>query len=141
MKNQPLKISLFYCSNSLSSQEISHSAKSIKDVELTSISLPCSGKVNLLYLIKAIETGSDGVMLMTCATGECKFLQGNMRAQKRTDAVADLLEETGLGRGHIKYVRLSAENKIENIINEINLFSKQLQSEDQLTGKKTKIYN
>jgi coenzyme F420-reducing hydrogenase delta subunit len=135
MKNQSLRISLFYCANSFSTEEISHSAKQVKDVELTSISLPCSGKVNLLYLLKAIETGSDAVMLMTCNNGECKFLQGNIRAQKRTDAVADLLEESGLSKEHIKYVQITGDKKIENIINELDLFSKQLQSESQMKRK------
>lgn len=135
MKNQTLKISLFYCSNSLSAKEIFNSADKMIDVELTSISLPCSGKVNLLYLLKAIETGADGVMLMTCKTGECKFLQGNLRAQKRTEAVDDLLVESGLGKGHIKYVQISEENKIENIVNEINTFCKQLQSKLELTER------
>jgi len=139
MKNQSLRISLFYCSNTLSPAEISHSTKQIKDIELTSISLPCSGKVNLLYMLKAIETGSDAVMLATCNSGECRFLQGNMRARKRTEAVADLLEEAGLSKNHIRHVSLGEDKKIENIINEINLFSKQLQSETQQKGKKIKI--
>jgi coenzyme F420-reducing hydrogenase delta subunit len=135
MMNQTLKISLFYCSNSLTAEEISNSTEIIKDVELNSISLPCSGRVNLLYLLKAIETGADGVMLMTCKTGDCKFIQGNLRAQKRTEAIDDLMEESGLGKGHIKYVQITNENKVENIVNEINTFSIQLQSKMQLAGK------
>jgi coenzyme F420-reducing hydrogenase delta subunit len=135
MKNQSLQISLFYCSNSLSVAEISKTASLIKEVDLTSISLPCSGKINLLYLLKAIETGSDGVMLMTCKSGECKFLQGNFRAHKRAEAVGDLLDETGLGRIHIKYVQIDEENKLENIVNEIKTFSTQLKTEMELTER------
>jgi len=75
MKNQQLQISLFYCSNSLSAEEIQYCNSKIEGVRLKAISLPCSGKVNLLYLLKAIETGADGVMLMTCKIGECKYLR------------------------------------------------------------------
>jgi coenzyme F420-reducing hydrogenase delta subunit len=132
MKNQSLAISLFFCSNSLSAEEISHCGNRISDVKLNSVSLPCSGKVNLLYLLKAIETGSDAVILATCKFGECKFLQGNFRAQKRTEALDELIEETGLGRGRVRFVQLEENNKTDIIVNEINGICKQLRTETQL---------
>jgi F420-non-reducing hydrogenase iron-sulfur subunit len=128
IKNQTIKITLFYCSNSISAEEISYCKSRLEDVELNTISLPCSGKVNLLYILKTIETGSDGAILMTCRFGECKFIQGNLRASKRIEAVDDLLEETGLGRGHVKFVQLEGNNKTDFIINEIKNYSKQLDS-------------
>lgn len=63
---------------------------------------------------------------MTCRFGECKFIQGNLRASKRIEAVDDLLEETGMGRGHVKFVQLEGNNKTDFIVNEINNYSKQL---------------
>jgi coenzyme F420-reducing hydrogenase delta subunit len=136
MKNQQLQISLFYCSNSLSAEEIQYCNSKIEGVRLKAISLPCSGKVNLLYLLKAIETGADGVMLMTCKIGECKYLQGNLRAQKRIEAVDDLLDEAGFGRGCIKCVHLQEEHKLETIVNEIISFGKQLRTKSQLIKEK-----
>jgi len=65
------------------------------------ISLPCSGKVDILYLIKAVETGADGVVVLTCEMGECHHLEGNKRAKKRAQAVDSLLDEIGVGRGRI----------------------------------------
>ncbi|HEX7492722.1 MAG TPA: hydrogenase iron-sulfur subunit, partial [Bacteroidales bacterium] len=87
MNNQVVDITLFYCSNSYSAEEIQYCASKIENIKLYAVSLPCSGRVNLLYLLKAIETGSDGVILLTCKIGECKFLQGNLRAQKRIEAI------------------------------------------------------
>jgi coenzyme F420-reducing hydrogenase delta subunit len=126
MKNQSLRLSLFYCSNSLSAEEISSCSDRIKDVKINFISLPCSGKVSLIYLLKAIETGSDGIMLVTCKIGECKYLQGNLRAQKRMEAVDELLHESGLGKGHVKFVQQEGVNKADSIVNEINNFKVQL---------------
>lgn len=85
MKTKITEISLFYCSNSLSSDDISSLQQKISDIRLKTISLPCSGKVNLLYLLKAIETCSDGVLLAGCEIGTCKYLQGNFRAKKESD--------------------------------------------------------
>jgi coenzyme F420-reducing hydrogenase delta subunit len=65
------------------------------------ISLPCSGKVDILYLIKAFETGADGVVVLTCQIGECHHLEGNKRARKRAQAVDSLLDEIGAGSGRI----------------------------------------
>jgi len=133
MNNHIVKLTLFYCSNSLSPEEISTCINQTKDLELNTISLPCSGKVNIQYLLKTIETGSDGVMLATCKFGECKFVQGNFRAEKRVQAIDELLEESGLKKGHIKFVELKDEKKkIESLLNEINNLRTQLKDEPQL---------
>jgi coenzyme F420-reducing hydrogenase delta subunit len=133
MSNQKVvDITLFYCSNSLSTEEINYCASKIENVKLNPLSLPCSGRANLLYFLKAIETGSDGVILLTCKIGECKFLQGNLRAQKRIETLDDLLYETGLGRGSIKCVQLQKERKIETLVNEISIFSKHLKINQQM---------
>jgi coenzyme F420-reducing hydrogenase delta subunit len=131
MNNQVINISLFYCSNSFSNEEIHYCATKIEGVQLDAISLPCSGKVNLLYLLKAIETGSDGVILLTCKIGECKYLQGNLRAQKRIDTVDDLLDEAGFGRGCIKCIHLKEGYTIETLVNEIINFRKHLKTKLQ----------
>ncbi len=132
MNNKIFDITLFYCSNSFSTEEIRFCAAKIENVKLNAVSLPCSGRVNSLYLLKAVETGSDGVMLFTCKPGECKFLQGNLRAQKRIDAIDDLLDESGFGRGCIKCVSLQAEHSTELLAKEINNFHMHLKTNRQL---------
>jgi len=132
MNIQPTKISLFYCSNSLSPEEIQKCASWVVNVQINAISLPCSGRVNLLYLLKAIETGADGVLLLTCPIGECTYVQGNLRAQKRIEAVDDLLVEAGLARGCIKCVPLQETNKVGMVLNEISILSKYLKTQSQL---------
>jgi F420-non-reducing hydrogenase iron-sulfur subunit len=139
IKNQTIKITLFYCSNSISSEEIFYCSSKLEDVVLNSISLPCSGKMNLLYLLKTIETGSDGAILMTCKFGECKFIQGNFRATKRVEAVDDLIVETGMGRGRVRCIQMEGDNKTEFIINEINNYSKKLKLESKMKLETTKI--
>jgi coenzyme F420-reducing hydrogenase delta subunit len=136
MNNQLTNISLFYCSNSLSTEEIQSCASKVNDVKVNAISLPCSGRVNLLYLLKAIETGADGVMLLTCPIGECTYIQGNLRAQKRIEAIDDLLVETGYGKGCIKCIPLQVENKIEKVIDEIKTLSLHLKAELQMTNER-----
>jgi Coenzyme F420-reducing hydrogenase, delta subunit len=128
MNNRVTDITLFYCSNSYSTEEINYCATKIENINLNAVSLPCSGRVNLLYLLKAIETGSDGVILLTCKLGECKFLQGNLRAQKRIEAIDDLLDEAGFGRGCIKCFHLQEEQSLESLSIEISNFRNHLKA-------------
>jgi F420-non-reducing hydrogenase iron-sulfur subunit len=72
--------------------------------------LPCSGKLDILYVIKAFETGADGVAVMMCKEGECRYLEGNMRAKKRAEAVEDLLQEAGMGRGRVAVIQMDDKN-------------------------------
>jgi len=77
--------------------------------EIKVISMPCSGKLDILYLTKAFDTGADGAAIMICKEGECRYMEGNMRARKRAEAIDELLEETGLGRGRIRVIQMDEE--------------------------------
>ncbi len=130
-KNQAIGIHLFYCSNSLQQEELNFLGTKIKDVKLTYVSLPCSGKVNLLYLLKVVEMGSDGILLVTCKPGKCKYLQGNFRAHKRIESVDNLLVEIGFEKSHVKHISLEEENKTELLLAAINELAKTLKVELQ----------
>lgn len=129
MKNPSVIISLFYCSNAISPEDINLLHTGADDVKIISINLPCSGKASLLYLLKAIETGSDGVILVTCKLGECKYLQGNYRAQKRIEYIDDLLNETGLTRGYVKYISPEEADKLPALQSAINELIKTIRFE------------
>ena len=121
MKSQQLKLYIFYCSNSLDTESLLQCFGEIGDDEFKAISLPCSGKVDVLYMMKAFETGADGVIVVTCRKGECRFLEGNLRAQKRAESVDELLQETGLGKGRIVVIQLK-EDGTKQLIEEIGNF-------------------
>ena len=121
MDDRTLKMYVFYCSNSLDQEDLTRCARGQQGDELRAISLPCSGKVNTPYLVKAFEAGADGVIVVTCKQDECRHLEGNLRAQKRVQAVDSLLEEVGLGRGRITVVQRK-EAGVEQIIREIEEF-------------------
>lgn len=113
-----MNIHIFYCANCLDANAVRTIVGSDRDDQnndtIKTVSLPCSGKVNLLYLLKAFEKGADNVLLVTCGQDECKFLEGNLRAKKRAQAVDTLLEEIGLGNGRMKVIQKSKEG-IEQI--------------------------
>jgi coenzyme F420-reducing hydrogenase delta subunit len=97
----PPQIGMFYCANCLVRDEAVRYCKQLGVDGRMAISLPCSGKVNIPYLVKAFETGADGVVVLTCEIDACRHLEGNKRAKRRVQAVDSLLDEIGMGRGRI----------------------------------------
>lgn len=57
---------------------------------------PCTGKVDVEYILKAFEEGADGVYIVACPIGNCHHVHGNVRATRRLDYARKLLEEVGI---------------------------------------------
>jgi F420-non-reducing hydrogenase iron-sulfur subunit len=72
------------------------------------IRVPCTGKVDALYLLQAIGSGVDGVLVAGCLEGDCHFLKGNIRARKRVGYVKGLLREAGIHPDRVEMYNLSA---------------------------------
>lgn len=70
--------------------------------------LPCTGKIDALYLLKAFEVGVDGVIVAGCLEGSCHFISGNLRAKKRVEAVKTLLEKVGIEKERLEFFNLSS---------------------------------
>jgi coenzyme F420-reducing hydrogenase delta subunit len=91
------------------------------------VSLPCSGKLDILYLTKAFDTGADGAVVMICKEGECRHMEGNMRARKRVQAVDELLQEAGLGKGRTRVIQMDDEG-IAGVIHKLEDFRLQIRT-------------
>ncbi len=72
------------------------------------IKVPCTGRVDILTILKAFEAGMDGVYLAGCLEGECHFLKGNLRARKRVAYARTLLQEVGLEPERLEMYNLSS---------------------------------
>ena len=65
------------------------------------VRVPCSGRVDPLFVVKAFLDGADGVMVLGCHPGDCHYQQGNYYAQRRYAIMHKLLDFTG-----VEYERL-----------------------------------
>jgi len=72
------------------------------------VRVPCTGKVDLLHILKAFEEGVDGVYVAGCLEGECHFLSGNLRAKKRVGHVQGILSTLGINPARLQMYNLSA---------------------------------
>ena len=56
----------------------------------------CSGMVHPNLIIDALTKGADGVMVLGCHPGDCHYIVGNLKAEKRAEAIELMLEDFGL---------------------------------------------
>jgi coenzyme F420-reducing hydrogenase delta subunit len=72
------------------------------------IRLPCTGKLDAIYLLKAFEAGADGVFVAGCLEGSCHFISGNLRAKRRVLAMKSLLPKLGIEKERLEFFNLSS---------------------------------
>jgi F420-non-reducing hydrogenase iron-sulfur subunit len=94
-------IHLFYCVNSMTDSEVRSLQDQFGGDGFSILSLPCSGRMTIPYLLKAFETGADGVVICSCPPTRCRNLEGNLRASKRAGTVDELMQEVGLGASRV----------------------------------------
>ncbi len=72
------------------------------------IRVMCSGMVHPNLVIDALTKGADGVLICGCHPGDCHYKEGNLRAEKRADAIKLMLEDFGLEAERFKLEWVSA---------------------------------
>ena len=70
--------------------------------------LPCTGKVDVGYIMRAFEEGVDGVIVAGCLEGGCHFHEGNLRAKKRVGLARQMLAEAGFEPERLEMFNLSS---------------------------------
>ncbi len=85
------------------------------------VKLPCTGRIDPLFIIKAFENGADGVLISGCHPGDCHYTTGNYHARRRWIAFKDLLDFTGIdmNRVHFSWVSASEAIKWVELINNV----------------------
>jgi F420-non-reducing hydrogenase iron-sulfur subunit len=121
MKGRIVRTQIFYCSNHLEATSFVGLDRESEGNEVRIIGLPCSGKIDIPYLIKAFESGADGVVIVSCKKNECRHFEGNLRAGKRVEAVKSLLEEIGMSARQISVIECG-EGGAKQVLNEIRQF-------------------
>jgi F420-non-reducing hydrogenase iron-sulfur subunit len=72
------------------------------------IRVPCSGRVNPLFLLRGLQNGADGVLVSGCHPGDCHYLSGNLAARRKFALVRELLNYAGLEPERVQFTWVSA---------------------------------
>ena len=79
-------------------------------LHLEFVKMPCSSMVKDVFLLRAFESGADGVIVLVCPEGQCRYLEGNIRAKKRVAWVQNLLDEIGLDGARLALFNVANED-------------------------------
>jgi coenzyme F420-reducing hydrogenase delta subunit len=77
-------------------------------VNVKIIRVPCTGKVDVVHMLRAIQKGADGVYCVGCLEGTCHYNEGNLRCRERVNHVRSLLGEVGLEEDRVRMYNLSS---------------------------------
>ena len=106
-----LTLALFYCQNTPESGEGERQALEKKHgSSLRLFPIPCSGRLDPIHLLRALEEFADAAYVITCPQGACRYFEGNVRAQKRLERTRDAISQIGLERERLGMVMNSKEN-------------------------------
>jgi len=88
---------------------------------LRAIRVMCSGRVNPIFVINALQQGADGVLIGGCHPGDCHYERGNYLARRRFAVLKKLLEYTGIDpkRVRMTWVSASEGKKFAEVVKEV----------------------
>jgi len=96
----------------------------------------CSGRVEPVFILEAFKSGADGVLVAGCHPGDCHYLAGNYKTQRRVVMLKKLLEQFGLepGRLRLEWVSASEGDQFATVIKDMTEEIKKLGPSPLRTG-------
>jgi F420-non-reducing hydrogenase iron-sulfur subunit len=104
-----MKIIGFVCRDgALEAAERASSKGSVHPSSVTLVELPCTGRVDVVHLLRALREGADAVFVAGCLEGNCKYQYGNIEARKRVTLAKSLIQSAGLEPERLEMFNLSS---------------------------------
>jgi F420-non-reducing hydrogenase iron-sulfur subunit len=85
------------------------------------IRVMCSGRVDPTFVLKAFQSGADGVLMCGCHIGDCHYQEGNKKAIRRISLLKKMLAQLGIEeeRVRLEWVSASEASRFASIVNEM----------------------
>ena len=131
MHGDQLSIRIYYCRNSVPNGRPPVTLTKLgqrSDVALEPV--PCSGRIDPRYILKAFEGGASKVCLLACPEGECKLLEGNLRATRRMLLASELLAEAGIDPQSVRMFQPESTDptSFDSMIQDITRFADEVKA-------------
>ena len=115
------KIAAFCCNwCSYAGADLAGSSRLGYPADVKIIRVPCSCRVNPMFILRAFEKGADGVILCGCHPGDCHYSTGNYYARRRMTLLFSMLDYMGVenGRTRVEWVSAAEGVKFSQTMNE-----------------------
>jgi coenzyme F420-reducing hydrogenase delta subunit len=109
MQNWEPKIVAFLCNwCSYAGADLAGVSRLQYGTNIRIIRVPCSGRVNPLYIFKAFQNGADGVLVSGCHPGDCHYISGNLVARRKFALMKKMMEYIGIEPERVQFSWVSA---------------------------------
>jgi coenzyme F420-reducing hydrogenase delta subunit len=109
MQNWEPKIVAFLCNwCSYAGADLAGVSRLQYGTNIRVIRVPCSGRINPLYILKALQNGADGVLVSGCHPGDCHYISGNLIARRKFALIKNLAQYVGIEPERIQFSWVSA---------------------------------
>lgn len=80
------------------------------DASVRIVTVPCSGRVDGLHLLKAFEDGADAVFVIGCLEKNCYYDTGSIEGRKRVEHVKSMLADLGIEKERVEMFNAASTN-------------------------------
>lgn len=109
LKGKELRIVGFLCNwCSYGGADTAGVGRFAQPTDLRIVRVPCSGRINPLFIMKALVSGADGVLVSGCHPRDCHYAEGNYFARRRLEVLKGLLPVLGIDPRRFEYTWVSA---------------------------------
>ncbi len=103
MSNYDPTIVAFLCNwCSYAGADLAGTSRSEYPPNVRVIRVMCTGRVDPIFVLRALSSGADGVLIAGCHPGDCHYQTGNYRARRRITMLHELLDSVGIGRERLR---------------------------------------
>jgi len=82
------------------------------------VRVPCSGRIDPLFIVKSFQIGADGVLVAGCHPGDCHYTEGNYYARRRFALLRHFLDYLGIekDRFRVEWVSASEGKRFSQVV-------------------------
>jgi coenzyme F420-reducing hydrogenase delta subunit/ferredoxin len=93
--------------------DLAGTSRLVYDPSVRVVKVPCSSRIDPLFVVKAFEQGADGVLVSGCHPGDCHYVTGNLFARRRFVVLREALMFLGLPPERLQFSWVSAAEAVK----------------------------
>lgn len=133
-----MKIALFQCQWCLYSPEDQAWVEQDLPENIHLIKVPCTGRIDPLFILNAVQGGADGIMISGCLPEKCHFKEGNLAARRQLAEFSSFLDYIGYAQQRVRFVWLDIQDR-GRIQQELTAFQSALEQLESTPALATRI--
>ncbi len=113
-KNWNPKIVAFVCNwCTYAGADLAGTSRLKYDASIRVLRVPCTGRIDTLFIVKAYEQGADCVLVSGCHPGDCHYDAGNYHARRRWTIFRELMSFLGIDDKRLQFSSVSAAEGVK----------------------------